>query len=231
MVVWLVLACVAAIFIALAIYPGELSWLSPKLHAHLYNGSAASYERKWLRHDYAAYDQLLTTCCEKVSQETPNPLSALDLCAGTGRATEVMAAVLPIDTHYVCVDASEGMLTILRSRLAASGLLSRNVQVFCDDAIRWLSHNEARFHVIAMMECSEFLPRFPDIVEALSKHLEPGAILVTTRPAGPFAWSFPFRAQRQPSYYRLFACHGFSLLVDVPWRGRYRLVAWRFHGN
>lgn len=231
MVVWLVLACVAAIVIALAIYPGELSWLSPRLHANLYNGAAPSYERKWLRHDYTAYDQLLTTCCQKVSQGMPGPLRALDLCAGTGRATEVMAAVLPVDTHYVCVDASEGMLTILRSRLTASGLLSKQFQVFCDDALRWLSHHETRLHIVAMMECSEFLPGFPDLVERLSKHLEPGAVVVTTRPGGLFAWLFPFRGQRTGSYHRLFARHGFSLLQDKPWRARYRLVAWRFHGN
>ena len=231
MVVWLVLACVAAIVIALAIYPGELSWLSPRLHAHLYNGAAASYERKWLRHDYTAYDQLLTTCCQKVSKEMPGPLRALDLCAGTGRATEVMATVLPVDTNYVCVDASVGMLTILRSRLAASGLPSKQLQVFCDDAARWIDHNEVCFHVVAMMECSEFLPGFSNLVERLSNCLEPGAVVITTRPGGLFAWLFPSRGQRPGSYHRLFTRHGFSILQDKPWRARYRLVAWRFHGN
>lgn len=231
MVIGVVLVCLASVLIALAIYPGELSWLSPRLHAQLYDGAAADYERKWLRHDYTVYDQFLSAYSTEVSKKTTGSLSVLDLCAGTGRATGVMAATLAADTHFVCVDASAGMLKILRNRLARTGLLPGQLQVFCEDAGQWLAHNEARFHLVAMMECSEFLPRFPDLLGQLSKHLEPGAIVVTTRPAGFFAWLFPLRGQRAGSYHRLFFRHGFSLILDKPWRGRYRLVAWQFNGH
>lgn len=214
---------------ALAIYPGELSWLSPRLHSKLYDAAASRYEGKWLRHDYSAYDQLLLRSCESVAADYTEGLRVLDLCAGTGRATEVMASALGVDTEFVCVDASPGMLATLGSRLAKSALRHDQIQVFCDDAGRWIQKNKVPFHLVAMMECSEFLPQFPSLVTQLSNHLKPGAVVVTTRPAGLYGWAFPGRSQSTKRYHDLFIRQGFSLLSDTPWRSRYRLVAWQFN--
>lgn len=224
-----VIACIALLFIVLAIYPGELSWLSPTLHARLYDSAARTYEEKWLRHDYSSYDELLRRSCSLVTETHKERLSVLDLCAGTGRATEVMSSVLPTDTQFVCVDLSPAMLRALETRLAKTALEPKQAQIVCDSAEHWLNQTSERFHMVAMMECSEFLPRFPMLLRRLTKHLIPGAVIVTTRPAGPLGWLFPCRAQHRKSYYKLFKTLGFSLVSDEPWRNRYRLIVWQFH--
>lgn len=219
------------LFIALAIYPGELSWLSPALHARLYDSAAEKYEEKWLRHDYSSYDQILRQSCSLVTDTYKERLLVLDLCAGTGRATEVMASELPAQTQFFCVDASSGMLHALENRLLKPAIASAQVHIICDRAGHWLRRSDALFHLVAMMECSEFLPGFPELVENLSAHLIPGAVVVTTRPAGLFSWLFLGRSQHQNGYYQLFARHGFFLISDKSWRNRYRLVIWQFKGH
>lgn len=225
------LALTGLLFIALAIYPGELSWLSPALHARLYDSAAKKYEEKWVRHDYSYYDQTVRQSCSLVTDTYKERLLVLDLCAGTGRATEVMASELPAQTQFLCVDASSGMLNALENRLLKPATASAQVHIICDRAGHWLGRSEARFHLVAMMECSEFLPGFPELVENLSQRLIPGAVVVTTRPAGLFGWLFLGRSQHQKGYYQLFARHGFCLISDNSWRNRYRLVIWQFNGH
>ena len=106
-----IIACIALLFIVLAIYPGR--WVGyAALHARLYDSAAETYEEKWLRHDYSSYDELLCRSCSLVARLKKNDYHLI--LRGYGSRREVIVC-LPTDTQFVCVDVSPAMLRALET--------------------------------------------------------------------------------------------------------------------
>ena len=72
------------------------------------------------------------------------------------------------------------------------------------------------------MECSEFLPGFPELVENLS-NANARRRCCDDAASGSVRLAVLDTVAAQKGYYQLFARHGFCLISDNSWRNRYRL--------
>ena len=245
----LILGCSALLWVAFAIYPGELSWLGTGLTKRLYDRAAPHYEKKWLRHNYQSYDDAIAGGLALADTSIDlDDLAMLDLCTGTGRAVVVALAQPKAPAKIDAVDFSSEMLARLRARLAqplVDGVAegsppnhegsvdgvgrygASNVALHCADVARWLTSVEGRYGLVTLMEAGEFIPQFDEVMRAASRVIAPRGVLVLTYPAFPFGLFFPGRCQTPRALARLLSSLDFEEIEDVPWRRRYRIAIWQ----
>ena len=225
MSIFALVALVVVIVLALAIYPGELSWLAPGGNRWLYDRGASSYEGKWQRHDYGPYKSLVSESAAAVTH-LGERVRVADLACGTGIATRTASRHLPGDTEYVGVDYSSRMLQRFQSHIDdCPALGALDLTLVCEDLETWLRTIPGRFQLVMLMEASEFLPSFPDSLPFLGRVCEPGGRLIMTRPAGFWSCFFPGRQQSRRALGRSLRDAGFVDIRFIPWRGRYELVS------
>lgn len=206
-----------------SIYPGELSWFSGRLHARLYDASAASYEKKWQRHNYEPYDRMVRDAAEQLLQvETP---AVVDLCSGTGRALFVAIKELGEHGSYTAVDRSVEMLFRAQERAGnLDAATSSRINTVVADIDTWLrSSRPCSFDLITLMEASEFISGFIEICPRITDCLKPNGLFVLTYPTPFYAVFFPGRGQRRGQLHRLLVASGMTIKKDMSWRSRYRL--------
>ena len=207
----------------LSVYPGELSWFSGRLHARLYDASAAGYEKKWLRHNYEPYDRMVRDAAERLSQ-VESPL-VLDLCSGTGRALFIAIEELGEHGSYTAIDRSAEMLLRAQERARTlDAATSSRINTVVADIDTWLRGSRScSFDLITLMEASEFIPRFIEICPRITDRLKPNGMFVLTYPTPFYALFFPGRGQRRGQLHRLLVASGMTIKKDMSWRSRYRL--------
>lgn len=214
----------ATVLAALLIYPGELSWLSPKGTRWLYDRGAKNYESKWLRHDYTPYDALITQTAQSIEATNSSP-KVLDLCCGTGRATLLVTRLLGSQANYTAVDFSAEMLASLKARIGNSvHARELEIDVIQADVQNWLEGKSTGYDLLLLMEAGEFLPNFKAVVSGIGTACNSGGALVMTRPAGFWSLFFPGRAQTRSQLSAQLLQAGFSDVQFSPWRKRYELV-------
>lgn len=222
MISWIIAA--AVVFILLAIYPGELSWVRSGGHRWLYDRAAQHYNDKWLRHDYKDFDQQIARAAA-LAADLHSPPAVLDLACGTGRATLSAYRTLGEQADYTAVDFSTGMLAQFSTDNGAlPQWLRDNVKTECNELGDWLAHNERRYELVLLMEASEFIPGNRALTSQLGRTVRAGGQLVMTRPAGFWWLLFPGRGQSRKVIAQRLREAGFSEPDFIPWRQRYELV-------
>lgn len=219
---------VAAIVLALLIYPGELSHVNTALNRWLYDRGAADYERKWNSAAYQApqYADRIKDFARSAVSNNDAP-TVLDLGCGTGAGIRLVLEVLPDTTHFVGVDFSAQMLRRFQAWIdtQSDGVRRRIDLVECDLA-SW-SNSEAekkKFDLLLLLEVGEFVPGFEKLLRRASKLVVAGGGLIMTRPAAPWSWVFLRRFQSRQRLTRLLVDCGFDAPEIVPWRSRYELL-------
>lgn len=222
------------IALALAIYPGELSWLPGKGNRWLYDKAAANYAKKWNRHSYAQYDQHIQRAAAaaadraadravSATNQTIHP-RVLDMACGSGRATRAAATELGKNASYTAVDSSAAMLDEMSVTLEDVIDPDTVTRENCD-AIAWLERNNAQFDLVLLMEAAEFIPQNRKLLAGLANAATTGSHLVMTRPASPWWIFFPGRGQSRRALRQRLTSAGFSDICFFAWRSRYELVS------
>lgn len=218
--------------LAVAIYPGELSWLPGKGNQWLYDKAAANYANKWQRHSYALYDRQIQQAAAAVAAEFAAKVAAnqagnpriLDIACGSGRATRAAAELLGQSATYTAIDSSSAMLdemsVTLKDVIGAQAIKRETC-----DAIEWLEKNRAQFDLLLLMEAVEFIPQNQRLLSGLARAAATGSRLVMTRPASPWWIFFTGRGQSRAKVYQRLTDAGFGEIHFTPWRNRYELVS------
>ncbi|MFK7977172.1 MAG: class I SAM-dependent methyltransferase [Halioglobus sp.] len=211
------------LLVALAIYPGELSWLPGKGNQWLYDRAAANYSQKWQRHSYAQYEKQIQQAATAVAKNVSQP-RVLDIACGSGRATRAAAATLGKNAGYTAIDSSSAMLQEMANTLAGiiapAAIKSENC-----DAVEWLERNSGEFDLLLLMEAAEFIPQNRQLIAGLAKAAANGSRLVMTRPASLWWIFFPRRGQSRRALSKRLSAEGFGDIQFTPWRNRYELVS------
>jgi len=223
------LAALTAI-VVVAIYPGELSWISRSGNRWLYERGAKNYAQKWRRHDYRPYDELILSSIRSLahnaSTEKPDrKIRVLDLGCGHGRATLLAAQQLGNAGLYRAVDYSAAMLAPLRSHIHQDPALAfLNIEIMEANISEYMSAKGNAYDLVIMMEVGEFLPRFSQVLKQIGQHSAEGTTLVLTRPAGLWHFFFLGRKQSRSALTAALESTGFHHVTFKPWRTRYELV-------
>ncbi len=98
--------------------------------------------------------------------------SVLDLGTGTGQTLLAVDSVFPSANLYG-VDVSPGMLAIAAGKLPRAELAAADVSSYAHGLDR-------TFDLMTMIGCAELVPDLPEVVDALTRHLNPGGLLVLT---------------------------------------------------
>ena len=171
----------------LLVYPGELSYLSPRLCRWLYDRAADGYEKKWSNAPYEslAFRQMIREFA--YSSVTSSEVHRVaDLGCGTGAGTRWLEDALPSDTEFVAVDFSPRMLERFRLWTEKQGPELRDrIQMTCGDLRAWArSARGHHFGLVVLLEVGEFVPGFERLLGA------GGRVLRTRRGADPDAASW-----------------------------------------
>jgi SAM-dependent methyltransferase len=209
----------------------EFSYLpGGRLTVWLYDRLAILYPRKTRARAYvdaATQERILLAPLRALCARRLAP-RVLDLGCGSGRATLLLMTQSWFAGRIVAVDPSRAMLAQLEAARGALPASQRErITIVCARAEEALRGVE-RFDACLLLEVGEFLPRFRALVRAIGTRLEPGGLLLLTRPPFPYSLLFPFRAQRRASLRRLLARAGFAAPAFHRWRRRYAVVhVWR----
>jgi hypothetical protein len=137
-----------------------------------------------------------------------------------------VAAALPADTTFHCVDFSARMLAELRRWLdAGDPALAHRVTLALQSLGDWAggAHRDT-YGLVLLLEVGEFVPGLTRVLERAAESTARGGGLVMTRPAGLWAWAFPGRSQSRRALRTLLLRSGYLEPEFVPWRSRYELV-------
>jgi SAM-dependent methyltransferase len=221
--IWL-LATILLVLSVWLVYPGELSWLPGNGTRWLYDRAAPGYHRKWARHDYEPYDNLIHRAAREVVGYCDLP-RVVDLACGSGRAIRCAAARLGPSASYHAVDFSQGMLERCQEEVRHDPAMAGcNIHFHHSDALAWLRARTEPFDMLLLMEAAEFIAHAGALLDALGRAAAPGARLVMTRPAGCWSALFPGRRQGRRQLTLALQEAGFEQLQCLPWRARYELV-------
>jgi SAM-dependent methyltransferase len=100
------------------------------------------------------------------------------------------------------------------------------------DVKDWHPTRWPRFDVILLVEVSEFLSDFDEVVAKAARSLVPGGLFLLTKPPDSIAWLFFGRKQVSWQFRRILRRSQFDNLAIVPWWRRYDVVyAWKVLGE
>jgi predicted TPR repeat methyltransferase len=100
------------------------------------------------------------------------PTRVLDLGAGTGQTTEVLAPLLP-GAAFTLVDPSQGMLDIARTKLP-------DAMIVRSDAAEFLRSTQDSWDLVATIGCLELVPDMFEVLRLSASRLVPGGHLVAS---------------------------------------------------
>jgi SAM-dependent methyltransferase len=228
MITALVTSLVLVVVLACIIYPGEFSYVSPRLNRWFYDRSASNYHQKWRAAAYrdpAIQKRILQFARQSVQDS--GTCSVLDLGCGTGRGIRLVSPVLPAATLYTGIDYSGSMLQGFREWIDSQGhFLSERIELIQEDLAHWADRDQGQrsYGLILLLEAGEFVPNFSEVLRRVSAVLAPNGGLLMTRPANLWFWFFPGRLQSRRLLTRLLISLGFAEPEYVRWRARYELV-------
>ncbi len=224
----LIAALLLAVVLVCLIYPGELSYVSPRLNRWLYDKSAGNYDQKWRAAAYrdpAIQNRILQFARHSI--ESSGIGNVLDLGCGTGRGIRLVSPALPVATRYTGIDYSPTMIRSFRDWVDSQGpLLSQRIDLIEEDLAQWSErdHGQGTFGLVLMLEAGEFVPNFSQVLRRVSEVLATNGGLLMTRPAFFWHWFFPGRIQSRRLLTRHLVSLGFAEQEFVAWRARYELV-------
>lgn len=154
----------------------------------------------------------------------PAPV-VLDVATGTGRLPFFLLAEPLFNGRVIGLDASAGMLTQARDKLAPFDDRVTLVRGTAGD----LPFPDSAFAAVTCLEALEFLPDDAAALREMVRVLEPGGVLLTTRRQGTEATYFLGRARRREELEALLLGLGLMDVRSQPWQVEYELV-WAVKG-
>jgi SAM-dependent methyltransferase len=211
---------------------GEFSYFGREWNHRLYDWQAATYELKWSKPAYRDEElnrRLFVDPVLSVNHK-PHDLRVLDLACGTGRFTRLLLESGKFQGSIDAVDQSEKMLAIMRQHLQDS--YSRNqvrVNTVQAEALEYCTSLDPRasYHAISILEASELISDFGQVLLKCCNHLHPEGILLFTVVRPWIAWLLPFRPQRIGKLRKTMQQAGVDLIEVKRWHPRYDLVVAR----
>lgn len=149
----------------------------------------------------------------------PAPL-VLDVGTGTGRLPFFLLNEPGFNGRVIGLDASAGMLTQARRKLAPFGDRVMLLRQSAQD----LPFAEASFAAVTCLEALEFLPDDVAALREMTRVLQPGGILLLTRRQGPDAPYFFGRFHTREELESILADLGLISIDIQPWQVEYDLV-------
>lgn len=146
-----------------------------------------------------------------------------DLACGTGRMTRLLLGSEWFRGRVTSLDSSEVMLGRLATwRASLPPEAASRVEVVRADLMEW--QPPSRVDGAALLEATEMLPGFPELVRRIAAAMPPGAVLILTQPP---AWMAPLllgRPVRGAALERLLREAGFGRVSVHDWTFRYQVV-------
>jgi ubiquinone/menaquinone biosynthesis C-methylase UbiE len=156
----------------------------------------------------------------------PAPL-VLDVATGTGRLPFFLLSEPEFDGCVVGLDASAGMLSRARAKLAPFGHRAALVRQSAQE----LPFADAAFTAVTCLEALEFLPDDEAALREMVRVLRPDGVLLLTRRQGPEAPYFLGRCRDRESFEALLSGLGLTDVRSQPWQVEYELVWARKQGT
>ncbi len=151
-------------------------YLGRRVVIALYDLVAHRYDRIKQFDEYADHMLVSQALMAAIAPKT-DPL-ILDVATGTGRVPLLMAGNAGFHGHVVGIDASDRMLSVARSKLAAQGFDSY-ITLLRSDASQ-LPFPAEHFDIVTCLEALEFMPDQVAVLAEMARVLNPGGILLTT---------------------------------------------------
>jgi SAM-dependent methyltransferase len=192
---------------------------------------ATYYEGKWTTPEYSSPEvaERLLLVPLKQSLSGPYDPRVADLACGTGRLSLLLLGEAWFQGHIDAVDVSPEMLRRFTTMLARHHQERQDrVTIQNLELRKWRCPQNRRYAAIAMLECSEFVAGFPQVVDEVFASLQPGGLFLLTRPASCLACLFFGRKQTKRQMTRLLTEKGFRQVQFFSWTRRHDVVhAWK----
>ena len=229
---WEIIFLLVCVAIGFLVWWGELSYLSTKAIGFLYDILAPVYELKWLflKDAYLSkektYELFLRHIMENINKNSE--AKVLDLGCGTGRITFLLLEQDKFKGKIFAYDISYSMLALLKWRLKRRFPTEAQDRVFTErlDLKDWKTKDSElnSVDVVVMLETSEFIPNFPELVKEISKLMKPNGLFLLTKPTESIAWSFVGRMQTREKMTELLKENHFDNIEISAWLPRYEIV-------
>ncbi|MDJ0625479.1 MAG: class I SAM-dependent methyltransferase [Candidatus Caenarcaniphilales bacterium] len=213
----------------------ELSYWGNRGLKNIYNLFAPIYEYKWNSAKYKSKtvtEKLFLLPLKMALLNNNKPPRFLDLACGTGRMSLMVLKQEWFSGTIESVDFSKGMLEKLKRELAKCPQDKKNSCKTTEmELSSWTENVKNSYDAVALMEVSEFLPNFPEILSRVAKIIEPGGLLLLTKPPDWMSVFYPKRKQNRHELTELLKNNGFGNISIHKWTHRYEVVhAWKVSG-
>ena len=153
----------------------------------------------------------------------------LDLACGTGRMSLMVLKESWFQGRIKAIDLSQGMLKRFKAALQEFEDERQNrVSIHRQNLVRWRPEANEGYEAVTLVEASEMLPNFVELVNGISQIIKPGGLFLLTKPPNWMTWVFPGRKLNKRELLALLKNKGFHKVEIAPWTFRYEVVrAWK----